>query len=85
MKIQIFAVRDSALKAFAQPMFMPTIGVALRMFTDEVNRQDPNNALNKHPEDYELYHLGEFDDELGQFDEGMAQKSILRGKDALTK
>lgn len=80
MKIIVCAVRDSAMDSFAQPMFFPTIGVALRTFTDEVNREDPNNNLHKHADDYELHQLAVFEDETGTFDE--EKRMLLRAKDA---
>jgi len=35
---------------------------------DEVNREDTNNTMYHHPEDFALYHLGEFDDNTGKFE-----------------
>lgn len=61
----IVSVRDRAVNGFASPFFVPSEGVALRSFTDEVNR--PDSALAKHPEDYDLYVLGTFDDSDGSF------------------
>lgn len=62
----ICAVRDAKLDAFSRPMFVPTLGVALRSFTDEVNRKE--SELHKHPEDYAMYHLGTFDEDWGKFE-----------------
>lgn len=67
MRYKIFAIRDRAADVFGQPMFMPSTGVAIRGFSDEVNRVADNNNLNKHPEDFDLYSLGEYDDETGEF------------------
>jgi hypothetical protein len=67
MKMQIFAVRDMKTEQFGNPMFLMTKGHALRSFTDEVNRKDEQNMLNKHPEDFVLYHLGDYDTESGEF------------------
>lgn len=61
MKLKIFSVRDSALQAFVRPFFVPTTGVAIRGFTDEVNRV--GSEMNIHPGDYELFAIGEFDEE----------------------
>lgn len=67
MKLQIFSVRDIKISSFNQPNFAPSIGAAIRAFADEVNRKDDNNILNRHPEDFEMYHLGEFDTDTGVF------------------
>lgn len=61
------AIRDVKI-AFNRPFFAPTVASATRMFTDEVNRVEPNNEMNRHPEDYSLYHIGSFNDEIGAFE-----------------
>ena len=67
MKYVICAVKDAAAQAFARPMFFPSTGVAIRSFCDEINRDEKDNQLFHHPEDFDLYHLGEFDDNEGLF------------------
>ena len=61
----IFAVLDAAAGTFANPWFVPHLGVAVRAFTDEVNRIDDSNNLNKHPQDFALYKIGTYDDVSG--------------------
>lgn len=60
MALKICAVRDAAINAFGQPIFVRHVGEAIRSFTDEVNRD--GSAIQAHPEDYELFHIGEYDD-----------------------
>ena len=52
MKQVICAVRDSAADVFGRPYFVPTAGVAIRSFTDEVNRGADDNQFYKHPKDF---------------------------------
>lgn len=59
----MFSVRDSKSNAFLQPFFSATIGSALRAFGDAVN--DQNSPFGKHPEDYLLFELADFDDSTG--------------------
>jgi hypothetical protein len=66
MKLVIVSVRDSAADAFGRPYFVPSVGMALRSFTDEVNRASDDNPLNKHKKDFALYELGEYDDNTAQ-------------------
>lgn len=66
MKLEIFAVYDSAVQAFMQPFFSPSKGAALRALTDAVN--DPKHEYAKHSGDYSLFKLGSFDDNSGLFD-----------------
>lgn len=63
----VCAVRDRAVNAYMRPMFTPTAGAALRAFQDEVNRQHDDNLMYRHPDDYELFELGSFDDEHARF------------------
>lgn len=67
-KIVVCSVRDVKANAFAQPMFFPTIAFAQRAFTDHVNEPNAQNAVNKHPADYELWCLGLFDEDDGVFE-----------------
>lgn len=62
-KLQLLAVKDRQLNAFMRPFAAQTIGQAIRSFRDETN--NAQSEINKHPEDYELYHLGEFEEENG--------------------
>lgn len=82
MRYKIFSVRDRAIDAFGQPFFASSTGGAIRGFSDEVNRTAENNQLNKHPEDFDLYLLGEFDDSTGTFEAERPQQ-IAVGKDVL--
>lgn len=61
MKYQVIYVRDikSNCVPFA-PMYVIHIGSAIRDFGDQC--RDEKSVLSKHPEDYELYHHGEWDD-----------------------
>lgn len=65
MKIKIFAVLDTKTGIYSHPMFMHTTGAMMRAWVDTVN--DPKSSMNKHPEDYVLFELGEYDDAHGRF------------------
>lgn len=62
---QVFAIHDSKLGAFLRPFFAPSVGAATRSFVDELGRAD--GEMHKHGEDYDLYHLGTWNDESAQF------------------
>ncbi|AXH75193.1 MAG: nonstructural protein [Microviridae sp.] len=81
MIMQLFSIYDSASGLFGRPMFMVSRGQAVRSFTDEVNRNDPQNDLYKHPSDFTLYHLGAFDDADGSFNL-VKPDAVIRGVDA---
>lgn len=61
MKLQILTVRDIVADCcpFA-PMYVHHLGAAIRDFGDQC--RDKNTPLGKHPSDYELFHVGEWDD-----------------------
>ncbi|AXH72181.1 MAG: nonstructural protein [Microviridae sp.] len=81
MIYKIVAIRDRAIDTFGQPAFTASIGGAIRSFGDEIKRVDENNQLNKHPEDFDLYDLGTYDDGTGQFTQDSGPKMIAVGKD----
>lgn len=78
MRLLMFSVRDSALNAYLRPFCVPAVGAAVRGFTDEVNRGD--SEMHKHPEDYELFQVGEFDEESGMIASCVAV-SVIRARD----
>lgn len=63
MKFWIFSVYDSKAEVFNTPMFLPAKGQATRAFGDQAN--DPNSEIAKHPEDYTLFVIGEYESDTG--------------------
>jgi len=85
MKQVVVSVFDRASEAFGRPVFVPAKAAAIRSFTDEVNRDDPANDLRRHPDDFDLYILGEFDDSKGIFLTDDSYPAVLvRGKDVVS-
>lgn len=78
----VFSVYDRASQAFGRPFFAQHAGQATRSFTDEVNRppQDGQNDLFSHPEDFELFELGSYDDSKGLLMPHDEPKLLLTGK-----
>ena len=62
MKNKIFSIYDTVAGAYMAPWLCPTIGMALRNFEDLLSQ---DNAVSKHPGDYVLFQVGEFDDSTG--------------------
>ncbi len=63
MQFHIFSVFDEKAEAFLPPFFLPTVGMAVRSFSECVN--DREHMFGKHPSDYTLFELGSFDDSSG--------------------
>ncbi len=81
MILKIYTVFDSATGAYMRPFFMQSDGQAMRSFIDEVNGDSP---MAKHPEDYALFALGDFDDNTGTFD-CVEPRCLARAHELLTK
>ena len=77
----IVSVKDTAAQAFGRPVFVPSIGVAMRSFRDEVNRKDSTEDLARHPDDFELYELASFDDATGIIVMLPEPRMVTRAKD----
>ncbi|AKI26941.1 DNA binding protein VP4 [Gokushovirinae Fen7875_21] len=80
MKFEIVAIRDQAAAVYSRPFFVPTLGMAMRSFYDEAQRDAPDNELFRHPEDFTLWHLGTFDDNTGRFSNLEVPEQIATGK-----
>lgn len=63
MRMSVYSVYDTKAEAFLQPFFAPTHGSALRSFADAA--QDEKHQFHKHAADYNLFHIGYFDEEKG--------------------
>jgi len=76
MQHLLFTVYDEKAEVFTAPFFVPTLGLATRAFADCVNSED--HHFGKHPQDYTLFGLGEFDDSDASF-KHKAKKSLGNG------
>jgi hypothetical protein len=76
----VCAVKDRAADAYGRPFFVATVGVAIRSFMDEVNRDAPDNQLFAHPDDFDLFELGTFDDSNGLIVMLPEPKLLMLGK-----
>lgn len=64
MKTKVYSVFDSKAAVYGTPFFMPNDAMAVRAFTDLVN--GPENMISTHPEDFSLFVVGDFDDQLAR-------------------
>lgn len=63
MKLRCYSIYDRKTLAFFPPFFMATDGAATRSFADLAG--DMNTQVGKHPGDFVLFMIGEFDDQKG--------------------
>ncbi|AJK28233.1 putative nonstructural protein [Eel River basin pequenovirus] len=65
MKHKIVSVYDSAAAVYNKPFPVGTTALAVRGFVDAL--MAPDSDLAKHPTDYSLFIVAEFDDNTGTF------------------
>lgn len=84
MLLRMIAVRDTRVEAFMPCTPAPHTGMAVREFTDACRDGSTNFA--KHPEDFELWYLADYDDQTGLFSvpkEGLQR--LCRAVDCVVK
>jgi len=62
-KTRVFSAYDGKLGVYMTPFFMTHMGQALRAWEDLCNNSE--SLMAKHPSDFVLYEIGEFDDDKG--------------------
>lgn len=65
MKVDVYSIHDEKAASFGQPFYMVNRALAIRAFSDLA--QDRSSSVSKHPSDYKLYKVAEFDDQVGSF------------------
>lgn len=63
MILKCYSVYDRKTLTYMPPFYAPTDGAAIRIAGDAAN--DPNSNLGRHPNDYVLFFVGEYDDQNG--------------------
>lgn len=69
--IKCFSVYDSKADAWMTPFFAATIPVGIRTFQDGAMRTE--SIVHKHPEDFALYCVGDFNVDTGEITSFPAQ------------
>lgn len=73
-------VKDVKVEAYFPPFSVRTKGEAIRSFSDEINN-NPDSLIGKHPSDYILFVVGEFDEQTGKLIAYDAPHSLGVGSD----
>lgn len=76
----VYAVRDAKAGAFLPPFVYHAKGMAVRIFGDCC--RDDSHQWGKHPEDYSLYRLANWDDESGLYDLPKEPELVVSGLQA---
>jgi len=62
---KVFVIYDSKTETYQHPFLMLTKGQAIRAFTDTIS--DPKTQFAKHPADFTLFEIAEYDDQTGTY------------------
>ena len=62
---KMYSIYDQKAGVFNNPFYKTTHGEAERDFTTAVN--DEKTTLNQYPTDFDLYYLGDYNDQDGKF------------------
>lgn len=79
MRLLAFVVKDEKANAFGHPFFTSANGLAMRMFQDWCG--DKSMLVGKHPEDFSLFRVGSFDDDVARFDNEVTPVLMASGSD----
>lgn len=83
MITKIYSIKDIKAEVFDRPFYLQNRAIAIRSFTDEAN--NPQSLINKHPEDYDLYEIGHYDDTDAGFTIYDKPELILNASDVVIK
>jgi len=81
MQLKMYSIRDSKSEIFNRPFFKNTEGEALRDF--ETGVKDPSTMLHNHPEDFDLFYLGVYDDNTGKMESLPTPKHVIKAVNCL--
>ncbi|UIB81452.1 nonstructural protein [Flyfo microvirus Tbat2_130] len=74
--MKIFSLYDTAIQSHStNPFFQPSSAAAVRAIKGEM--QNPESMLAKHPGDFELWCLGEYDEQKGTITPNMERVARL--------
>lgn len=79
MKYTVCCIYDRVAQVWGIPNFTNSKGGTVRSFADEINRPAENNQLHQHPDDFDMYYLGTFDDRESTFDLLPSPELLARG------
>lgn len=67
MKVYLTAIRDIIADVYGPPECNHNLGHAVRAFGDRCQDKTAGNIVGQHPQDFELWHIGHYDDKDASF------------------
>lgn len=80
---RMYAVYDNKACCYSQPMFFHNDDVAIRVFTELA--VDQSTQIGRHPDDFVLFRIGEYDDSQGLASTLAAHQSLGLASSYLVK
>lgn len=77
----VCAVKDTATQSFGTPFTVLTRNAAIRSFRAEVNSKNDSSMISTHPQDFELFVCGSFDQDAGTLAAYSAPELLVRAID----
>lgn len=77
---QLYSLYDEKTETWSNPFIHASLGDAIRSFTDAINDTNPQSLLVAHPEDFTLFHVGDFN-EIDGVVTGITKKPVGNGID----
>lgn len=65
MEMHILVTRDIKANVYSLPFYAADLESIKRNFQTQCTTEDPKNSLWTHPQDFELWHVGQYDDNFG--------------------
>ena len=79
MKKQMYALLDHTAQVFLNPISFINDGDAIRWFGTVVNNKEEKTNISNHPEQFTLFRLADYDDQLGTYDTQAQPKQLITG------
>jgi len=81
--MKVCSIFDTKSEAWMTPLFFQATGQAVRSFADAVNQADSD--FGKHPEDYTLFVLADWDPQEGKLEVLKAPVALVTGVNVATR
>lgn len=81
-RLEAYTIYDTKAESYERPFYIPTEAMAVREFAAMAN--DPQHYVGRNPEDFHLFHCGNFDTQTGGL-EGFACQHITSAQNLVRR
>lgn len=83
MQLKAFSIRDAKVEAYSPPTFLASHGHAEREFHKRAN--DKATDIGQFPADFDLYYMGDYDDQTGKFHSLDTPQHLVKAVDLVSR